>query len=180
MVAEYWLLTVPLLILPVSTLILTMSGFTPQGGNATFGSNNESTVLGNFFKLPPPPVTEVTPDHFSDWSYKFKNYVATLDFRLGKILTQLEIQKTPVTNEQVISFFADGLATSTLATAMKNRHLNISSQLNYFVSNIVSGRTASLLRSHHNPLDTPNGFESWRLIAEKNYREKNAAAHTLE
>ena len=35
------------------------------------------------------------------------------------------------------------------------------------------------MRSHNNPLDTPNGFESWRLIAENNYREKNDTAHTL-
>ena len=110
-----------------------MSGFTPQGGNAIFGSNNENTVLGNFFKLPPPPVTEVTPDNFSDWSYTFKNYVGTLDFRLGKTVTHLETQKTPVTTEQVLSFFDDGLDTATLATAVKNKHDDFSAtELLYF------------------------------------------------
>merc|ERR1711911_4401 len=148
-------------------------------GNATFGSSNDGTVLGNFFKLQTPSITEVTPDNFQDWSYKMKNYVSTLDFRLGKILSSLETQTSPVTHEQVISFFDDGLDTAQLSAAKETKHLNTSAQLNYFLCNMVSGRTALLLRSNSDPTATPNGFESWRLIAEKNYREKNATAHSL-
>ena len=155
-----------------------MSG-TQIPGSTTFGSSNDGTVLGNFFKLQPPPVTEVTPDNFHDWSYKMKNYVSTLDFRLGKILSSLETQTSPVTYEQVISFFDDGLDTATLSAALKSKHLNTSAQLNYFLCNMVSGRTALLLRSNSDPTVTPNGFESWRLIAEKNFREKNATANTF-
>jgi hypothetical protein len=181
MVAEHWLLTVLLLILPVSTLSLAMSGATqtPIPGSTTFGSTNDGTVLGNYFKLQPPSIMEVTPDNFHDWSYRMKNYVSTLDFRLGKILSSLETQTSPVTQEQVISFFDDGLDTAQLSAATKAKHLNTSAQLNYFLCNIVSGRTALLLRSNSDPQGTPNGFESWRLIAEKNFREKNATAHTL-
>ena len=87
MVAEHWLLTVLLLILPVSTLSLAMVEPTPLLGSTTIGSSTDGSVLGNFFRLQPPAVTEVTCDNFHDWSYKMKNYVSTLDYRLGRILS---------------------------------------------------------------------------------------------
>ena len=79
MVAEHWLLIVPLLILPVSkTLDLRMAA-----APSTMGSTQNP--LGNFFKLQPPPVTEVTPENYPEWNYKVKNYVATMGFRLAGI-----------------------------------------------------------------------------------------------
>ena len=126
----------------------------------------------------PPPPTEVTVDNFPDWSWRIKKYLGLQDPRLPAFLTELETQANPVTEQQIITFGSLKLPGPTEDEITERKRL--SCKLDVFLSNLVLGQTIALLRGAETAGATPNGFETWRIIANKNKTEKNATAHSFD
>ena len=61
-------------------------------------------ALGSTIKLNPPAPTEVIVENFPDWSWKMKKYLGLQDPLLPAFLTELEVQNTPVNDQQIVTF----------------------------------------------------------------------------
>ena len=118
MVAEHWLL--------LGLILVTMAS-----ANQTMFGNE--TMLGNFFKLTPPPETEVTPENWPEWHVSMKNYCATFDFTLFGIMTELETQKTKVTEEQILTKFNTSETAADVSEKLQNERKRLSMQLYFFL-----------------------------------------------
>ena len=106
-----------------------------------------------------------------------KKYLGLQDPKLPAFLTELEVQSTPVNDQQIITFGSlDG--TDPTEEEKTERRL-LAGKLDVFLSNLVLGQTIALLKGAETPGSAPNGFETWRIIATKNKAEKNATAHAL-
>ena len=88
-------------------------------------------------------------------------------FVLREFFTKLEKQVTPVTDDQVFTFFDAAITVAGVSAIDKNARVTLASQLNYFLASVVSGSATTLLRANEKIAAAPNGFETWRLIANK-------------
>lgn len=134
-------------------------------------------ALGSTIKLNPPAPTEVTVENFPDWSWKMKKYLGLQDPLLPAFLTELEVQNTPVNDQQIVTF--GSLEGTDPTEEEKTERRLLAGKLDVFLSNLVLGQTIALLKGAETPGSAPNGFETWRIIANKNKAEKNATAHAL-
>ena len=134
-------------------------------------------ALGPTIKLNPPAPIGVTVENFPDWSWKMTKYLGLQDSLLPSFLTELETQPNPVTDRQIVTF--GSLDPQELSEeAIVDRRL-LAGKLDVFLSNLVLGQTIALLKGAGTAGSTPNGFETWRIVANKSKAEKNATAHSL-
>ena len=166
MVAEHWLL---------KGLVLTALTIMTTSGN---GLGGRADFLGTGLRLNPPFSEEVTHENWETWSWKQKNYLAMEDPLIAEYLTELESQKVSVTEESVITYGDVSLNASTVSADLKNKRLHLASRLKYYLTNTVQGTNEVYLRSVQSTGDT-NGFETWRLLAQKYRTRVEVAAHVL-
>ena len=109
-------------------------------------------------QLLPPPTFDGKREHYEEWAFKMKSFLAVMDADFLRDLAAVELNCDNVIDDTAFTSSTTGL----VIQGLRDRAMT----LQWTLVATCSGSAATVLR--RDPSDpTANGFESWRLLYNK-------------
>ena len=129
-------------------------------------SIGDSKGIGGELKLNPPPPFSGAIEHWEEWSWQFKSYVALFKPHMSKLLESVEGKSDTITDKYLEDREKDNNPTFQQGDPSKRLPYQLvmfSKQLHYLLAQLTQEAAKTTVRLNMDG----NGFETWRALYER-------------